>query len=100
MHSERVNELEWNNRPIKVFIYCLRNVDTKVQTYQLLSRSQARLLFVSASTALLSWTVDNLSSSIVVLKCVFISFRQLKDLLDARNVTGIVQAICRSLLSS
>src|SRR6218665_3017370 len=44
--------------------------------------------------------LDNLSSSIVVLKCVFISLRQLKDLSDARDVTGIEQAICRSLPSS
>src|SRR6218665_1027198 len=44
--------------------------------------------------------LDNLSSSIVVLKCVFISLRQLKDLPDARDITGIEQAICRSLLSS
>jgi len=46
MHSEKVNELEWNNRPIKVFIEFTEcgNVDTEVQTYQLLSRSQARLL--------------------------------------------------------
>jgi len=48
MHSERVNELEWNNRSIKVFIELIEcgNVDTEVQTYQLLSRSQARLLFL------------------------------------------------------
>src|SRR6218665_1086309 len=44
--------------------------------------------------------LDNLSSSIVVLKCVFISLRQLKDLSDARDITGIEQAIRRSLLSS
>src|SRR6218665_2748398 len=44
--------------------------------------------------------LDNLSSSIVVLKCVLISLRQLTDLSDATDVTGIVQAICRSLLSS
>src|SRR6218665_1584572 len=100
MHSERVNELEWNNRPIKVFIELTEcgNVDTEVKTYQLLPRSQARLLFMSASTALLSWTI--FLSSIVVLKCVFIILRQMKDLPDATDVTGIVQAICRSLLSS
>src|SRR6218665_1835089 len=67
MHSERVNELEWNNRPIKVFIELSEcgSVDTEVQIYQLLSRSQARLLFLSASTALLSWTIFHqaLSSS-------------------------------------
>ena len=57
MHQERVNELEWNNRPINVFIELTEcdNGDTEVQTYQLLSRRQARLLFLSASTALLSW---------------------------------------------
>src|SRR6218665_173127 len=44
--------------------------------------------------------LDNLSSSIVVLKCVFINLRQLNDLSDATYVTGIVQAIYRSLLSS
>src|SRR6218665_3896206 len=59
MHSERVNELEWNNRSIKVFIELTEcgNVDTEVQNYQLLSRSQARFLFLSASTALLSCTI-------------------------------------------
>ena len=59
MHSERVNEIEWNNRPIKLFIELTEcgNVDTEVQTYQLLSQSQARLRFLSASTALLSWTI-------------------------------------------
>src|SRR6218665_2775043 len=59
--SERVNELELNNRPLKVFIKLTEcgNVDTEVQTYQLLrdTRSQARLLFLSTSTALLSWTI-------------------------------------------
>ena len=67
MHSEKVNELEWANRPIRVFIELTEcgNVDTEVQTYQFLSRSQARLLFLSASTALLSWTIFHqaLSSS-------------------------------------
>jgi len=36
MHTERVNEFEWNNRPIKVFIELTEcgNVDTEAQTYQ------------------------------------------------------------------
>jgi len=36
MHPERVNELELNNRPIKVFIELTEcgNVDTEVQTYR------------------------------------------------------------------
>src|SRR6218665_547877 len=63
MHPERVNELELNNRPIKVFIELTEcgNVDTEVQTYQLLraTQSQARLLFLSTSTALLSWTISH-----------------------------------------
>ena len=67
MHSERVKELEWNSRPIKMFIELIEcgNVDTVVQTYQLLFRSQARLLLLSASTALLSWAIFHqaLSSS-------------------------------------
>jgi len=55
MHSERLNELQRNIRLVKVFIELTEcaNVDTEVQTYQLLSRSQAPLLFLSASTALL-----------------------------------------------
>ena len=69
MHSESVNNLELNNRPIKVFAELTEcgNVDrpTEVQTHKLLSRSEARLLLLSASTALLSWTIFHqaLSSS-------------------------------------
>src|SRR6218665_1875698 len=99
MHSERVNELEWNNRPITVFIElseCI-NVDIEVQIYQLLSRSQARLLFLSASTALLSCTIFHqaLSSSNASYQ-----LKIAEGSSDATDVTGIVQAICRSLLSS
>src|SRR6218665_3743146 len=106
MHPERVNELELNNRPIKVFIELTEcgNVDTEVQTYRVaLSNSQS---YSKPSSFTLSEYIDstakldNLSSSIVVLKCVFISLRQLKDLSDATDVTGIVQAIYRRLFSS
>ena len=85
MHSKRVNELEWNNWPIKAFREFTEcgNVDTEVQTYQLLSLSFSFTLSECIdSTAKL----DNLSSSIVVLKCVFINLRQLKDHSDARDV--------------
>src|SRR6218665_1847172 len=61
MHSEIVNELEWNNRPIKVFIELTKcgNVDTKVQTYTFSKSSSFTLSECINSTAKLG----NLSSS-------------------------------------
>jgi hypothetical protein len=42
--------------------------------------------------------LDNLATTIVVLRWFLISFRQLNDLSDCTDVTGIMHAILRSLV--
>ena len=59
----------------------------------------------SSTLARREWTdrtaiLERRSSSMVVLRCVFISFKQLKDRSDATDVIGIVQAIFNNRFTS
>src|SRR6218665_1126775 len=58
MNSERVNELEWNNRPIKVFIHGVRMKSSTQQKVSQLFQNCKYLPEISNSTTLTIPTRD------------------------------------------